>query len=154
MVDHVEFAESGMINSFIEPWRQSGTQRIGWMYGHYEPYELVPLGIKAVVEAIYEPAQSGEYDGITITEITQADGQPQPPHIATAEACGLVPLGVIFTDLVDAGNGDGSVICKRHADSYFCRLWRWHSLEPCRHVSPTSRGGHQRLNFRPSLSLP
>lgn len=119
MVDHVEFAESGMINSFIEPWRQSGTQRIGWMYGHYEPYELVPLGIKAVVEAIYEPAQSGEYDGITITEITQADGQPQPPHIATAEACGLVPLGVVFTDLVDSGNGDGSVICKRHADSYF-----------------------------------
>lgn len=119
MVDHVEFAESGMINSFIEPWRQSGTQRIGWMYGHYEPYELVPLGIKAVVEAIYEPSQNGEYDGVTVTEITQGNGNDAPSHATTAEACGLVPLGVVFTDLVDSGNGDGSVICKRHADSYF-----------------------------------
>lgn len=114
MVDHVEFADSTILNNFIESWRQTGFQRFGILYGRYEKFDKVPLGIKAVVEAIYEPPQHGEQDGITLLEW---EGQAQVDKIA--ESLGLQQVGLTFTDLTDAGNRDGSVISKRHKSSYF-----------------------------------
>lgn len=113
VVDHVEFADSAVMNNFIDWWRQTNTQRIGFLVGNYAPYDQVPLGISAVVHAIWEPEQQDALDGVLLQQL-------ESPEVEKAlNALGMRILGVIFTDLIDSGKGDGTVVCKRNSNSYF-----------------------------------
>lgn len=56
-VDNIMFEDRLIVDRFIDGWRKTGVQRIGFLYGRYEVYDEVPLGIRAVVAAIYEPPQ-------------------------------------------------------------------------------------------------
>lgn len=51
------FENASLVERFLNYWRSTGHQRIGYLYGRYEVHSDVPLGIRAVVAAIYEPPQ-------------------------------------------------------------------------------------------------
>ncbi|ODV64549.1 nuclear protein localization protein 4 [Ascoidea rubescens DSM 1968] len=115
LVDHLEFAHSQIVNNFIESWRITGKQRFGYLYGTYEEYEEVPLGVKGVVQVIYEPTQQNEDDGL----IVDINWENETKIDSLAKKFGLQKIGMIFTDLTDAGNNDGTVFCKRNKDTFF-----------------------------------
>lgn len=56
-VDNVMFENASLVERFLNYWRSTGHQRVGYLYGRYEIHTDVPLGIRAVVSAIYEPPQ-------------------------------------------------------------------------------------------------
>ncbi|KAJ2798106.1 nuclear protein localization protein 4 [Coemansia guatemalensis] len=145
MVDNVEFASRSLIETLLTFWQKTGSQRFGFLYGHYDPLYDVPLGVKAVVEAIYEPKQGWEVDGIKLAIGSEEFDQEIARADAAAEACGMKMVGMIFTDLVPTGESN-KVVYRRHANSYFltsleCRLAAYMELKhpnPCR----WARGGH------------
>lgn len=90
------FENGQIVENFLNYWRKSGEQRMGLLYGRYEPYDGVPLGIKAVVSAIYEPPQT---TSISQIELTLPD--PNQDKINNlARKLGLKCIGWIFTDLL------------------------------------------------------
>jgi nuclear protein localization protein 4 homolog len=117
MVDHLEIASTDIIDRFLHAWRRTGTQRFGWMIGHHEPYEEVPMGIKAVVEAIYEPPQHGEIDGLTLG--LPWEDETRVREISSASAKPLTIVGYIFTDLTPSEEDKTKNVYKRHPQSFY-----------------------------------
>ncbi|PPQ66117.1 hypothetical protein CVT26_010918, partial [Gymnopilus dilepis] len=117
MVDHLEIASTDIIDRFLQAWRKTGLQRFGWMIGRYEPYDKVPMGVKAVVEAIYEPPQQGELDGLTLGWPWEEEGRIR--HLSKQASSPLTVVGYIFTDLDPLPEDRTKSAYKRHAQSFY-----------------------------------
>ncbi|ORY23223.1 NPL4 family, putative zinc binding region-domain-containing protein [Naematelia encephala] len=97
MVDHVEFATPAIIEGLLGAWRRTGTQRFAFLIGRYDKYEKVPMGVKSVIEATWEPRQEGELDGLTVE--TPWEDEERVSEIAGWCEKGLGVVGMIYTDL-------------------------------------------------------
>lgn len=58
-VDNIMFENHTIADRFLDFWRKTGSQRMGYLYGRYTEHTDIPLGIRAEVAAIYEPPQVG-----------------------------------------------------------------------------------------------
>lgn len=99
-VDNITFENANIVDNFLVFWRQTGRQRVGFLYGRYEVFPDVPLGIRAVVCAIYEPPQESSRDSLKLIPDEKSGKVDE-----IAVALGLVKIGWIFTDLVSDANG-------------------------------------------------
>uniref|UniRef100_A0A9J8D9X8 NPL4 homolog, ubiquitin recognition factor n=1 Tax=Cyprinus carpio carpio TaxID=630221 RepID=A0A9J8D9X8_CYPCA len=91
-VDNIMFENHTIADRFLDFWRKTGNQRMGYLYGRYTEHKDIPLGIRAEVAAIYEPPQVRD---------TQSG------------------VGWIFTDLLSEDTRIGTVRYTRNKDSYF-----------------------------------
>lgn len=113
-VDNIEFENGNIVSEFLDFWRHSLHQRIGFLIGRYEPFAEVPLGIKAVVCAIYEPPQNSTQDSVTLVD--------DPNEKKVDQLCGWLGLkrvGWIFTDLWSEDPKMGTVHNIRNEESFF-----------------------------------
>ncbi|KFD53227.1 hypothetical protein M513_05937 [Trichuris suis] len=114
-VDNVCFENEEIGNRFFIYWQKTGYQRFGYLIGRYEPSNDVPLGIVAVVYAIFEPPQISSPVSISTNPIAE---QPYVMELCDQLDCTVV--GMIFTDLFGhETNGRDVMTCQRNADTYF-----------------------------------
>ncbi|KAG0723107.1 Nuclear protein localization protein 4 [Chionoecetes opilio] len=142
-VDNVMFENPNLVERFLNYWRVTGHQRLGFLYGRYESHLDVPLGIKATVVAVYEPPQEGTRDHVKLLPDTRKELVDE-----IAKGMGLTCVGWIFTDLVPLDANNGTVRHLRHAGTFFlsahevitaAHLQYLHP-NPCR-LSPEGRFG-------------
>ncbi|CAG0887577.1 unnamed protein product [Darwinula stevensoni] len=134
-VDNVSFENPFLVERFLNYWRLTGHQRVGFLYGRYEIFKDVPLGIKATVAAIYEPPQESTRDTIQML--------PDPKEELVKEIgkqLGLQCVGWIFTDLVAEDKTKGTVKYIRNIHDHFLSAQECitaahlqnHNPNPCR----------------------
>ncbi|KAJ0177513.1 hypothetical protein K1T71_007522 [Dendrolimus kikuchii] len=112
--DNVLVEHPALVDRFLGYWRHSAHQRVGLLYGRYEPHEGVPLGIRARVAAIYEPPQSSTRDSVALQPDARA-----PLVQELAARLGLRAVGWIFTDLLPLDVATGTVQHIRGVDTHF-----------------------------------
>jgi nuclear protein localization family protein 4 len=75
------------------------------------------MGVKAVVEAIYEPPQQGEVDGLTLG--WPWEDEPRISELTSHASTPLSIVGYIFTDLDPSPDDRTKTVYKRHPQSFF-----------------------------------
>lgn len=113
-VDNIMFENHTIADRFLDFWRKTGSQRMGYLYGRYTEHTDIPLGIRAEVAAIYEPPQSASQNSLELLEDPKAAAVDE-----IAAKLGLCKVGWIFTDLVSEDTRIGTVRYTRNTDSYY-----------------------------------
>jgi nuclear protein localization family protein 4 len=93
-VDHIEFEHSSMVEQFIQYWRETGNQRCGYLYGSYVPDPTIPLGIRALVAAVYEPPQKSNRETVALLKDPNEDKVNE-----FAKSLGMQRIGFIWSSL-------------------------------------------------------
>uniref|UniRef100_A0AAQ6A536 Nuclear protein localization protein 4 homolog n=1 Tax=Amphiprion ocellaris TaxID=80972 RepID=A0AAQ6A536_AMPOC len=140
-VDNIMFENHTIADRFLDFWRKTGSQRMGYLYGRYTEHKDIPLGIRAEVAAIYEPPQNATQNSLELLEDPKAAAVDE-----IAAKLGLCKVGWIFTDLLSEDTRIGTVRYSRNKDSHYL------SAEECitagyfqnKHSNPCrlSRDGH------------
>ncbi|PAA58723.1 hypothetical protein BOX15_Mlig004860g4, partial [Macrostomum lignano] len=114
-VDYLQFEHPSIVDRFVNYWRRSGHQRIGYLVGRYERHAGVSLGIKAVVAAIYEPPQQCHKHRVLL--------EPEDPHKPALDALldmlGMQLVGWVFTDLLPADESGKVLHFRGTGDTFF-----------------------------------
>ncbi|XP_067620003.1 nuclear protein localization protein 4 homolog isoform X2 [Eurosta solidaginis] len=113
-IDNIMFENPTIIERFLDYWRTTAHQRMGFLYGTYEMHADVPLGIRATVAAIYEPPQESTRDSIRLLDDEAATDVDE-----LAQALGLKKVGWIFTDLITEDAAKGTVKHLRGIETHF-----------------------------------
>ena len=113
-VDEVVFENADIANNYIDYWRKTNCQRIGFLYGNYEKSDRFPLGVKAKVKVIYEPPQVSKTN-----EIVFENKEEMSVIHNMASLLGLERVGWIVSDLLVKDMSNGTVQNLRGADSHF-----------------------------------
>ncbi|KAK9171456.1 NPL4 family protein [Cryptosporidium meleagridis] len=96
-VDHLEMMNLSEAMQFVDYWRSKlgmTKQRVGWMYGYYREDSTYPMGIRAVMEAIYEPPQ---YEKAEPGKLVLESDSFKSTVDRVAQSLGLECLGLVFT---------------------------------------------------------
>jgi nuclear protein localization family protein 4 len=95
-VDHLEYMNADELKQFVGCWQKHDmlTQRVGWMYGYYVMDPVYDEGIRAVMEAVYEPPQQSVAGAPVLLEDPQLKDADR-----IAAALGLERIGWVFTTL-------------------------------------------------------
>lgn len=95
-VDFVEILNTQEIGKLVQYWTQKdfSEQRMAYLYGYYAEDPNYKEGVRAIVEALYEPPQIGDYNDVTV----KPDDKEVNANLI-ANALGLEKIGWIFTTL-------------------------------------------------------
>lgn len=91
-VDYAQIMNAHEVGGLIRYWFETSMQRVGYLYGYYAEDPTYEDGVRAVVEAIYEPPQQNDLNNSIIL--------PDPLQINVekiAGRLGLQRIGYIFS---------------------------------------------------------
>ncbi|CAG03056.1 unnamed protein product, partial [Tetraodon nigroviridis] len=139
-VDNIMFENDTIADRFLDFWRKTGNQRMGYLYGRYTEHKDIPLGIRAEVAAIYEPPQVNLFShkvsfimstvcmvtlsqylfqNATQNSLELIDDPKAEAVDEIAAKLGLCKVGWIFTDLLSEDTRIGTVRYTRNKDSHY-----------------------------------